>query len=156
MTSIFPKSLGDMIRTLNILFHLFIAFFDAIFNLSLVQVNGVYNMNGRLLDWIFSSDNDFKISRVHAFVLPEDNQLPSLYFALSDRLSYNFGRLSRYKHMFSEFDDFIMKRMLSLMQWDLENKEFDDVLGIRYGALCSPTSASVPALSEFGPRFDLL
>lgn len=50
-------------------------------NLSLEQVNEEFNMNGRLLDPIFSNDNDFKVSRVNPFVLPEDNHYPTLYFA---------------------------------------------------------------------------
>uniref|UniRef100_A0A1A9V9Q3 Uncharacterized protein n=1 Tax=Glossina austeni TaxID=7395 RepID=A0A1A9V9Q3_GLOAU len=69
--------------------------------------------------------------------------------------SHNYVLKNRYEHMFSEFENFIVKRMLSLTQRDFENKELDDVLGIMYGALCSGTCASVPAVSEFGPRFHL-
>uniref|UniRef100_A0A1B0BMY8 Uncharacterized protein n=1 Tax=Glossina palpalis gambiensis TaxID=67801 RepID=A0A1B0BMY8_9MUSC len=49
-------------------------------------------------------------------------------------------------------DNVILKEMLSLTQWDFENKKLDDVVDRLCAALFLTISASVPIVSEFGPH----
>lgn len=89
--------------------YIFIDFFNATCRLTLVQVNGVFNINSRLMELKFCNDNNFKVSRVNHFILPEDIYQPILYFAVSDTLSYS---TRRYKYLFSKSNNDILKHVI--------------------------------------------